>query len=555
MNIVLVAINAKFIHASLAVYSLHAYLGKDKEHVTIKEFTINQSEDLIISELFGLNPDVLAFSCYIWNISLVLSIVQTFKKILPDVKIIAGGPEASFEYEGLFESGVDIVVSGEGEQAFKALVHSLINQVPIEAMPEVEIPIGKISRVYKAREVVPLADIPFSYQGTLQDFHNRLIYYETSRGCPNRCGFCLSSTTQGVRFLPISRVKMDLSKFLSAKVRRVKFVDRTFNCNKRHAMDIWAFLIQNDNGVTNFHFEIDAGLLDDEMIGLIGQARKGLFQFEIGVQSTNPKTLIAIRRNTNTQTLLANTLKLKSLGTAHLHLDLIIGLPYENYESFARSFNDTFFCFPDKLQVGHLKLLKGSALRNECERYGIQFKNNAPYEILSNDFMGFAVINKLQKIGDMVDLFYNAKGFWCFVMYMIQKFETPFDFFSALSTYWEQNSYHLVKHKKITLYTILYEFGKTNENILKVDIMAVSELLKFDMLLHENIRTFPSWIESYYQYDTKQITRTSGIHGFAYDICTWLEQMDDKKGQINLLQKEEIRVLFDYSTKKTVWRL
>ena len=533
MNIILVAINAKFIHSSLAVHSLYSYLSEEKEHVLIKEFTVNHPEDLIISELFKLKPDVLAFSCYIWNIMMVLSIAQTFKKILPETKIVVGGPEVSYEYDDLFAYGVDIVVPGEGERAFKALVQQFLYQMPIHEIP-----------VFKD---IPLEDIPFPYNGDhngLENFKNRIIYYETSRGCPNHCGYCLSSVTQGVRFLPIDRIKSDLSAFLSAKVHQVKFVDRTFNCDKKHAINIWSYLIQNDNGTTNFHFEIGGGLLDDEMVSLIGQARKGLFQFEIGVQSTNPDTLAAINRSVDNQKLFENIRMLKALGNVHLHLDLIVGLPYEGYSSFIKSFNNVMACFPPKLQVGFLKLLKGSSLRKNAVKYGIKFKESPPYEILSNNFMKFEEVNKLKKIEHMVDMFYNSGGYQCFIRFMFQKFNSPFDFFDALSIYWEQNDYHLVSHKKVALYTILYEFGKKTlpEG---VDAAAISELLKFDMLLKENIRTFPNWIDDYYSYDHKQITRTTGVHSFKYDICTWLKQTDEIF--FDPLQNVEIKVLFDYT--------
>ncbi|MCL2400284.1 MAG: B12-binding domain-containing radical SAM protein [Defluviitaleaceae bacterium] len=533
MNIILVPINAKFIHSSLAAYSLYSYLhnclGDEIETVVIKEFTINHSEDLIISELFNIQPDMLAFSCYIWNIEMVLSIVQTFKKILPNVKIVLGGPEVSYEYDYLFAYGVDAIVPGEGEQAFKSLVEDFLNNKPLQ-------------QIYKSVEGISLVDIPFPYMDpAFSNFNNRILYYETTRGCVNNCGFCLSSATKGVRFLSMDRVKADLAIFLAAKVKQVKFVDRTFNCNKQHTMDIWSYLIQNDNGITNFHFEIAGDLLDAEMINLLRQAGKGLFQFEIGVQSTNPKTLAAINRRTDTSKLLENVRTLKLLGNIHCHLDLIVGLPYEDEHSFIGSFNDVISCFPDKLQVGFLKLLKGSNLHKDSEKYEIQSKDSPPYEILSNKFMGFDIVNRLKKVEHMVDTFYNSDGFKCYVQFMLRHFKTPYNFFDALSVYWEENGYHLVSHKRLILYTILYEFGK---DIALSNTMEISELLKFDMLLQENLRTFPEWIAEYYHYDHKQITRTTGIHTFNYDIFTWLKETDAP------LQKKQIKLLFDYEKRK-----
>jgi len=328
VNIILVAINAKYIHSSLAAYSLYAYLNEEeKQHVQIQEFTVNQPEELILSELFRLKPDALAFSCYIWNIHMVLSLVETFKKIMPEVPIIVGGPEASYEYEELLSQGVDIIVRGEGEELFKKLVQSFLHAGLSPGMQPNVI-------LAPPEDIPPLDAIPFAYESGFTHLQNRIIYYETSRGCVNRCGYCLSSATEGVRFLSWERIKSDLDKFISAKVKQVKFVDRTFNCAKHHAFAIWEYLILNDNGVTNFHFEIAGELLDDEMLTLLGKARKGLFQFEIGVQSTNSTTLESIRRTTDTTKLFENVRKLKPLGNIHLHLDLIVGLPHEDYRSF-----------------------------------------------------------------------------------------------------------------------------------------------------------------------------------------------------------------------------
>ena len=499
MNIILVAINAKFIHSSLACYSLQAYVGKDK--VSVKEFTVNQQEDMIISELYGLRPDVLAFSCYIWNIEMVMSIVRTFKKIVPDVVIVVGGPEVSYEYADLYVQGVDIVVAGEGEGAFKELVDNFLSGQPVPS-------------IYRPEEdAVALRDIPFPYLNGFGGLKNRILYYESSRGCANRCGYCLASTTRGVRFLPMERVKSDLCAFLSAKVRQVKFVDRTFNCKKLHAMDIWTFLIENDNGVSNFHFEIAGEMMDDEMIAIIRKARKGLFQFEIGVQSTNGKSLAEVYRKSDICKLMENIRKLKAIGNTHLHLDLIVGLPYESHASFVKSFNDVMAARPHQLQVGFLKMLKGSGLRKDAAKYGYKFKDNAPYEILENNFMDFKTINKLKKIEHMVELFYNSGGFQRYVEYMFRQFDTPYDFFDALAGYWGRHRYHLIAHKKSALYTILFEFGGKGR--------LVSELLKFDMLMRENLRTFPEWITAYYRYDAKRMTKTTATHTFEYDVFTY----------------------------------
>ena len=522
MNILLIAINAKYIHSSLAAYSLYAYLGEDeKKHVQINEFTVNQSEELITSEIFRAKPDVLAFSCYIWNIDLVLSLAETFKKIMPHVPIIVGGPEVSYEFSSEL---VDVVVSGEGETQFRQLVRGYI------ALGD------KTSELCNTELAPPLDQIPFPYENRFSSLANRIIYYETSRGCVNSCGFCLSSATKGVRFLSLPRVYSDLDKFLTAKVKQVKFVDRTFNASKHHATAIWEYLINNDNGITNFHFEIAGERLDSQILNLLKKARKGLFQFEIGVQSTNPQTLETIHRTTDTEKLFENVRSIMEFGNIHLHLDLIVGLPHENYESFKRSFNDVFALRPHKLQVGFLKLLKGSKLREDAHKYGIEYKKNAPYSILKNDFIDFGQINHIKKIEHMVETFYTA-AFRSTVKFMLLRFPSPFDFFDKLAMFWEENELHMVSHKKAAMYLHLYEFSKS---YLKEELHIICELLKFDMLLQENVRTFPSFIAAYYQPDNRQITRTTGVHVFNYNIYEWLEN------DVPLIQKQT-KVEFDYS--------
>ena len=531
MKIILVAINAKYIHSSLAVYSLYSYLSEEeKQHVEIQEFTTNQSEEFIVSELFRKNPDVLAFSCYIWNIGMVASIVETFKKVLPHVPIIAGGPEVSYDESP--PQGIDIVVRGEGEAAFKQLVRQYCGIEPLNT---------DINTTCSTQSP-PLENIPFPYITGFDNLKNRIIYYETSRGCINRCGYCLSSVTEGVRFLPLERIKSDLDKFIAAGVKQVKFVDRTFNCSKHHAMAIWEYLIKTDNGTTNFHFEIAGELLDQEMLALLSLARKGLFQFEIGVQSTNPKTLKAINRTTDTALLLDNVQKLKLPGNIHLHLDLIVGLPFEDYQTFAKSFNDVFVCYPHKLQVGFLKLLKGSQLRIDAKKYGIKFKESAPYSVLKTDFINFAEVNHISKIEHMVESFYNATGFYSCVRFMLAKFSSPFEFFDALAEYWEAKDYHMVSHKKSAMYSFLHAFGK---KFIPDEIRPICELLKFDMLKQDNIRTFPAWIDEYYFPDNRQITRTTAVHTFEYDICAWLDEL--KHNLDAVLHAGGVSVAFDYA--------
>ena len=577
MNIILTAINAKYIHSSLAAYSLYEYLSDDeKQHVKIMEFTINQQEDLIVSELLRTKPDVLAFSCYIWNIDLIMSIIETFKKIMPHLPIILGGPEVSYDSEpdsqgkctGIKNEAysllADIIVKGEGEDAFKEIVAQFINRKTNKfflsspsSYPSQEglCPTemnggGKEAIEPQNTQPLSLDSIPFVYTNRLPSLNNRIIYYETSRGCVNSCGFCLSSATKGVRFLSQQRIESDLNKFLTEKVKQVKFVDRTFNCNRSHALFIWEFLIKNDNGITNFHFEIAGELLSSDMLKLLNTARKGLFQFEIGVQSTNPKTLAAISRKTNTEKLFKNVNTLMSFGNIHLHLDLIVGLPHECYISFQKSFNDVFALRPHKLQIGFLKLLKGSQLHKDAERYGIVYKKNAPYNVLKTDFITFDEINNIHKIEHMVETFYGSKGFNASVKLLLCSFNSPFTLFDSLASHWEQCGYHLVSHKKMAMYSFLHSFVL---QFLPDKVHQICELLKFDMLLQENIRSFPSWVTEYYQPDNKLITRTVGVHTFAYDILSWLEhplpsvpQKNERKECLEPLRKE-VTITFDYA--------
>ena len=437
-HIVLVAINAKFVHASLSVRSLRAYAGS---FIKLREFTINEPEELIESELYAMQPGLLAFSCYIWNIEMVLRIVRTLRKILPEVKIVLGGPEvlASDELSDI----ADALVIGEGEGAFAKLLEDYKAG-------------QQLQRVYHGKEYpLALEEIPFAYD----NFDKPILYYESSRGCANSCAYCLAPSS--VRFLPMKRVREDLNKFLQAEVKQVKFVDRTFNCAREHAMGIWDFLIKRDNGKTNFHFELAGELLDEEMISLIAKARKGLFQFEIGVQSTNPKTIQAIQRRTDIEKLLENVRKLKKAGNVHLHLDLIAGLPHEDWGSITESFNTVMDCRPDHMQLGFLKLLRGSKLREEAKKYKIIYKDEPPYEILSNDCLGYAQINRLKMMAKMLRLFYNSGNF-C-LEEQLSRFDSPFAFFDGLAAYWEENDYHLVSHKRSTLQRILDEFCSSLE--------------------------------------------------------------------------------------------
>ncbi len=566
----LVGINAKYIHTSLAVRSIEMYCKGNNTNVKTKEFTINNDEDKIINEIYEEKPDFLGFSCYIWNINIILEIIPTIKKLLPNVKIFVGGPEVSYEYDYIFEKGIDIVCIGEGEKTVKELIDKFNEKKCIDKSFEnvngIAFKLENDIIVTKDRDLLQLDEIPFVYKNGLEGTEHKILYYEASRGCPYSCQYCLSSLEKGLRFLSEKRVKQDLDFFLKNNVKQVKFVDRTFNCNKKFALLIWNYLIDNDNGITNFHFEISADIVDDDMLNVLKNARVGLFQFEIGVQSTNDATLDEIKRKTNLQKLFDKVDKIKSLKNIHQHLDLIAGLPFEDYDIFKKSFNDVFNVYPEQFQLGFLKLLKGSGLRINAEKYGIVYKDKAPYEVLYTSLIDYDKMNMLKNIEEMIETYYNSGKAINTIKYGIKFFNSPFDFFEQLATYWVKNNYNNISHSKMKLYEVIYRFFK---NIKGIDNNVLNEIVKFDILLNDNIKSLPVWINTKYdndfkekerkfynnkeniqryiphleKYDAKQISRMCYFEKFSIDI----EKMINSN--FNLINKEEVYILFDYNTK------
>ena len=566
----LVGINAKYIHTSLAVRSIEMYCKENNTNVSTKEFTINNDEDKIINEIYEEKPDFLGFSCYIWNINIILEIISTIKKLLPNVKIFVGGPEVSYEYDYIFEKGIDIVCIGEGEKTVKELIDRFNEKKCIDKSFEnvngIAFKLENDIIVTKDRDLLQLDEIPFVYKNGLEGTEHKILYYEASRGCPYSCQYCLSSLEKGLRFLSEKRVKEDLDFFLKNNVKQVKFVDRTFNCNKKFALLIWNYLIDNDNGITNFHFEISADIVDDDMLNVLKNARVGLFQFEIGVQSTNDATLDEIKRKTNLQKLFDKVDKIKNLKNIHQHLDLIAGLPFEDYDIFKKSFNDVFNVYPEQFQLGFLKLLKGSGLRINAEKYGIVYKDKAPYEVLYTNLIDYDKMNMLKNIEEMIEIYYNSGKAINTIKYGIKFFNSPFDFFEQLVTYWVKNNYNNISHSKMKLYEVIYIFLKNTKGI---DNNVLNEIVKFDILLNDNIKSLPVWINTKYdndfkdkerkfynnkeniqkyvphleKYDTKQISRMCYFEKFSIDI----EKMINSN--FNLINKEEVYILFDYNTK------
>lgn len=495
MNIILTALNAKYIHTSLSLRCLKSAASAKGYDVKCLEFTINNSTEQILKEIFLSKPDILCFSCYIWNINQILDIAENIKKILPDIKIVLGGPEVSFDSEATLKKYpfLDFIMRGEGEITFVRFIEYLKGKRELSFVTGITYRLGDKIISNPDSEPLDLNDVPFVYEST-KDLENKIIYYETQRGCPYNCQFCLSGSEKTIRFLNIDRVKKELLFFLDNNVPQVKFVDRTFNCKKSHAMEIWSFLMENDNGITNFHMEISAEIMDEDMLNLLKNAREGLFQFEVGVQSTNAETLSAVKRRCNFKNLTSIVNRVHSFGNIHQHLDLIAGLPHEDYASFRNSFNDVYSLRPQQLQLGFLKLLKGSGLRRDAEKYGIIYDSSAPYEVLYTKNMPFEHMLRLKAVEEFTETYYNSSKALNTIAYAVKIFGTPFDFYEKAGLYMDEMGYTKNQSSKEKTYTNLYEFF-AREKLKAEDMLILKELLLFDMLLNDNLKSFPYWIE------------------------------------------------------------
>jgi len=494
MKTVIISLNSKYIHSALAPWYLKANCNLECGEIKVMEFSINDMTDSILSDIYEENCDIAAFSCYIWNIEMVLKIANNLKKVLPKVKIVLGGPEVSFCAFEIMQNNscIDYIMSGEGEEAFKSLLSSFFDEsITIDSIKSLTYRDG--DRIITGNEYAVIEDLnsiksPYS-KDMFKMTDNKIIYYESSRGCPFNCSYCLSSTFKGVRYLDIERVKSDILMFIKNGTKLVKFVDRTFNCNIGRAKKIVSFIIKNAAN-TRFHFEAAADLFDEEMISILSKAPVGLIQFEVGVQSTNTKSIAAVNRRTNINEVFKNIEKLNSLKNVHLHIDLIVGLPYEDYESFKKSFNDVYRLIPQQLQVGFLKLLKGSLIRDESKNYRYKYRNYAPYEVLSNDYLNYREISKLKNIEDMVERFFNSGRFVKTLDYVINGFfSSPFDFYEKLSEYFKQKGYFRRSISSRGLYTVVLDFFRDSE--LDIDLQMVNELLKFDFLVSNNTNNLP----------------------------------------------------------------
>ena len=492
MKIILAACNAKYIHSNLAVYDLQAYARQYQQHILLKEYTINQQKDEIMKDLYEEKPDVICFSCYIWNISFVKELAEDLKKVLPSVPFWAGGPEVSFDAEAFLAANpaFDGVMVGEGEETFLELAGYYVDHR--KSLEQIRgIAFRKENQVLHNgwREIMDLSKVPFPYKD-LQDFDHRIIYYESSRGCPFSCSYCLSSVDKKLRFRSLDLVRKELQFFLDHKVPQVKFVDRTFNCKHDHAMAIWKYIVEHDNGVTNFHFEIAADLLREEELELMATMRPGLIQLEIGVQSTNLQTLEAIHRKTDFSRICQIVERIHSFGNIHQHLDLIAGLPYEDYNSFHHSFNDVYALRPQQFQLGFLKVLKGSLMKQMEKEYGIVHKEKEPYEVLSTNWITYEDVLNLKKVENMVEVYYNSGQFENSLKYVETLFPDSFTMYEALGRFYEQKGYDCISHNRLRRYEILLEFI---ESLKQGDVQKGADALVLDLYLREKLKSRPSF--------------------------------------------------------------
>lgn len=608
MKLLLTGINAKYIHSNPAIYSLAAYAGKFtdetgrslRERVQIAEYTINQRLEDIEADIYRQKPDVLAISCYIWNFAMVQELLADIHEICPNLPIWLGGPEVSFHPDKImqrfpFLAGIMI---GEGEATFVELL-----QWYCTTDKEDRKDIRNIAGLYTEggytaeRDCMELDEIPFFYKD-LAEFENRIVYYESSRGCPFRCKYCLSSIDKRVRFRSILLVQKELQFFLDHKVPQVKFIDRTFNAKHEHAMAIWQYIHKHDNGVTNFHFEISADLLKQEEIDLLGKMRKGLVQLEIGVQSTNEETIHAINRTMNLDKLRSAVEKINSVENIHQHLDLIAGLPYEDYKSFHRSFNDVYSMKPEQLQLGFLKVLKGSAMEEQAFEYGIGYRKTPPYEVLYTKWLSYDDVIRLKQIEEMVELFYNSGQFAYTIAFLEKIVGDAFLLYEKLALFYEKKGYLTASSKRIVHYEHLLEFFKSlkeegnlnatgeanlaKEGDVSIMIEICRELLLLDTYLRENMKTPPSfakerdvyreYLRTFYQkeeqtreylpeyegFDSKQLAKMTHVEFFSYPVwkkdADWsaVMQTGNAVGLSDFGPTKEQPVLFDYRNRDPI---
>lgn len=577
MKVLLAAINAKYIHSNLGIYSLKTYGEKmlkewglaEQAEISLAEYTINHQMEQILQDIYKRKPDVIGFSCYIWNISYVKMILADIKKVLPDVKIWAGGPEVSYHGEAFLkeEPAVGLVMMGEGEITFAHFLKALLEGEDLKQVPGLMVRNADGTFTNTGfRQVMDMSQIPFPYAFMdMKELEHRIIYYESSRGCPFSCAYCLSSIDKKLRFRSLDLVLPELEWFLQAKVPQVKFVDRTFNCKKSYAMAIWQYIRDHDNGVTNFHFEIAADLLDKDELDLLSTMRPGLVQLEIGVQSTNEKTLEAIRRKTDIEEIREITETINSWHNIHQHLDLIAGLPWEDLESFKKSFNDVYEMEPEQLQLGFLKVLKGSYMEELIPDCDLLYSAAPPYEVLCTKWLSYGDVLELKDIEEMTEVHYNSRQFTCTLKELEKEFDTPYEMFSFMAGYYNKNHLFGISHSRIARYEILWKIiqerleknGKCEtqamaENVnISEKLELYRDLLMTDLYLRENVKSRPTFardlssskdfVREFFQKEEKTPEHLSGYEGY------------DSRQMAKMAHLEPLRdgtyLLFDYKKR------
>lgn len=478
MKVFITSLNSKYIHSNLAIRYLYKYtLQISDADVSIEDFTINQRKDSIIKKIIMSKPDIVAFSIYIWNYSMTIEIVESIKKINPNIKIIVGGPEVSYDPEELLKRvpSIDYVIFGEGEIPFQNLIKAIIDNGKdirlsgVGYIKNKEMVIGPKSPLMNIDSLIFPYDLPFD--------KTKLVYYESSRGCPYNCSYCISSTIKGVRYKTLDLVKKDLQLFLDQEVKIVKFIDRTFNIDKKRSLEIIKYMIDNDNGVTTFHLELSPNLIDEDWIILLKGVRKDLVQFEVGIQSVHENVIKAVNRNIYFDKIKVTLKELIDLQNIHMHVDLIAGLPYEGLKEFMESFDEVYALKADHFQLGFLKLLKGSQIRREQEKYGYIYDSEPPYEIFSNDFLSYYDLIYLKDIEELLENYYNSHHFENTIEFVVSQFDSPSDFYDAFSKFWNKRNLFEQKHKLIDLFIYLYQFSEEKEGL---NLPLVKELMKLD---------------------------------------------------------------------------
>ena len=561
MKILLGAVNAKYIHSNPAVYSLRAYAIETgrckKEEIQVAEYTINHRLEDIRSDLFRRSPQFVGFSCYIWNISLIRSLIPDLVRILPGVPIWLGGPEVSFDCGEILQTMPQVkgIMRGEGEETFASLAQlyeetkMAPSDLQLSAIDGISFR-GEDGEIIETPDREPLAldRIPFYYKDIPpEQMEHRIVYYESSRGCPFSCAYCLSSVEKGLRFRSLSKVLEELDYFLEQKVPQVKFIDRTFNCKKSHAMAIWNHILEKDRGITNFHFEIAADLLDEEELELLGQMRPGLVQLEIGVQSTNPETLKAIHRPTDLKKIGCTTARINEGKNIHQHLDLIAGLPFEDFASFQNSFNQVYAMRPEQLQLGFLKVLNGSPMEAMANGYGIVSSPNPPYEVLFTPWLSYKEVLALKGVEEMVEIHYNSRQFVTAMSLMEREFASPYEMFEALARYYEREGLDQLSHSRMARFEILWNFI-SGLGLGAETMEEYRDALMTDLYLRENAKSRPSFARVP-SYARQQAVRLLKGREENPPVLMEYRQMDSGQ-RARLFHLEEMRdgslLLFDY---------